>query len=204
MPLDKFGEANRSNWDERVAGHWASDFYDIEGFKSGKSPLYQIDIDAVGDLTGKSLIHLQCHIGTDTLGLARLGADVTGIDLSGESVKAARRLSEESGGWRKRTDEFRSVCERGDGGGAGLSACRTGICHAGIGREAAWSRAQLSQTPLHVDGVPATRVLPAGGGRRSVPTTWASPCEKGDKRGAEQPPHPSPLPGGEGTRRSPL
>jgi SAM-dependent methyltransferase len=97
MPLGKFGEANRSNWDERVAGHWVSDFYDIEGFKSGKSPLYQIDIDAVGDLTGKSLIHLQCHIGTDTLGLARLGADVTGNDLLGKSVKAARRLSEESG-----------------------------------------------------------------------------------------------------------
>lgn len=97
MPLDRYGEANRANWDERVAGHWASEFYDIEGFKAGKPPLYQIDIDAVGDLTGKSLIHLQCHIGTDTLGLARLGANVTGIDFSGESINAARRLSEESG-----------------------------------------------------------------------------------------------------------
>ncbi len=96
-PLDKYREANRANWDERVPGHWDSDFYDIEGFIKGESPLYQIDIDALGDLTGKSLIHLQCHIGTDTLALARLGAEVTGIDFSGESIKAARRLSEESG-----------------------------------------------------------------------------------------------------------
>jgi 2-polyprenyl-3-methyl-5-hydroxy-6-metoxy-1,4-benzoquinol methylase len=97
MPLDKYREANRANWDERVEGHWTSDCYDIEGFRSGKSPLYQVDIDALGDLTGKSLIHLQYHIGTDTLGLARIGANVTDIDLSGESIKAARRFSEESG-----------------------------------------------------------------------------------------------------------
>ncbi len=96
-PLDKYREANRANWDERVPGHWASDRYDIEGFKSGRSPLYQIDVDALEDLTGKTLIHLQCHIGTDTLALARLGATVTGIDFSGESIKAARRLSGESG-----------------------------------------------------------------------------------------------------------
>ena len=97
MPLDRYALANRANWDERVPGHWKSDHYDIEGFKKGKSPLFQIDIDALGDLTEKTLIHLQCHIGTDTLALARLGAEVTGIDFSGDSIKVARRLIEESG-----------------------------------------------------------------------------------------------------------
>ena len=48
-PLDKYREANRANWDERVPGHWASDSYDIEGVKSGRSPLYQIDVDALAE-----------------------------------------------------------------------------------------------------------------------------------------------------------
>jgi SAM-dependent methyltransferase len=90
-------ELNRRWWDERVPIHVASDFYDVEGFKAGRSSLLPFVIEEVGDVAGRSLVHLQCHFGLDTLSWARLGAEVTGLDFSAPAVDAARSLATEAG-----------------------------------------------------------------------------------------------------------
>lgn len=91
-------EANRKRWDERVPLHLASDYYDLEAFRSGKDPLRPFELAEVGDVTGRSLLHLQCHIGLDTLSWARHGASrVVGLDFSEPAVEAARDLAAELG-----------------------------------------------------------------------------------------------------------
>ncbi|MGW1076123.1 class I SAM-dependent methyltransferase [Streptomyces sp. NPDC002537] len=94
---DHWRDTNRARWEERVAIHTGSDFYDLPGFRSGRNDLRGFEIDEVGDVTGKSLLHLQCHIGTDTLSWARRGARVTGLDFSAEAVAAARELAAGTG-----------------------------------------------------------------------------------------------------------
>ncbi|MET9336407.1 class I SAM-dependent methyltransferase [Nonomuraea sp. NPDC003804] len=88
---------NRANWDERVGIHLGSDFYDVEGFKAGGQPLRPFELAEMGDVRGRRLIHLQCHFGLDTMAWARLGAEVTGVDLSGKAVEAARAIAAECG-----------------------------------------------------------------------------------------------------------
>lgn len=90
-------EANRRHWDEVVPLHAASRFYDVESFLKGRSSLLPVERAEVGDVSGKSLLHLQCHFGMDTLSWARLGAEATGVDYSGEAIRKAMRLSEEAG-----------------------------------------------------------------------------------------------------------
>jgi 2-polyprenyl-3-methyl-5-hydroxy-6-metoxy-1,4-benzoquinol methylase len=90
-------DLNRSWWDERVPLHVASDFYDVEGFKAGANTLRPFELEEVGDPSGRSLVHLQCHFGLDTLSWARLGASVTGLDFSGPAVEAARSVAAETG-----------------------------------------------------------------------------------------------------------
>ncbi len=96
MDRDFNAEAvNRKHWDDVAPVHGRA--YDTGPLLSGGHLLDPVQVEELGDLAGKRLLHLQCHIGTDTLSLARLGAVATGIDFSGESLKVARRLSEESG-----------------------------------------------------------------------------------------------------------
>jgi SAM-dependent methyltransferase len=88
-------ESNRRLWNEATGHHVRSELYAVEEFKLGKSSLHSIELDELGDVSGKSMLHLQCHFGLDTLSWARLGARVTGVDFSDESIACARRLSEE-------------------------------------------------------------------------------------------------------------
>ena len=100
MPLDEHRRANRDNWDDRVPIHWVSPIYDTAGFIADPGRLsteVAFDAPCVGEVRGKRLLHLQCHMGKDTLSWARLGAEVTGIDFSEPAIGAARRLSAESG-----------------------------------------------------------------------------------------------------------
>lgn len=90
-------EANRDGWNKRTAVHKDSDFYDVAGFKKGASSLNQIELQELGDVSSKSLLHLQCHFGMDTLSWARLGAKVTGIDLSDDAIAFAEELSASTG-----------------------------------------------------------------------------------------------------------
>lgn len=100
MPLDEYRSANRANWSDRVAIHWEPGGYDAPRFIADPtrvSAVVEFDRRYLGDVSGRTLLHLQCHFGMDTLSWARLGAVVTGIDFSSEAVEAARRLAAESG-----------------------------------------------------------------------------------------------------------
>ena len=90
-------ETNRAMWDERVPLHVGSDFYDVASFRAGRTSLLPFEIDEVGDVSGRTLLHLQCHFGLDTLSWARLGATVTGLDFSPQAVEAATKLAAEIG-----------------------------------------------------------------------------------------------------------
>ncbi len=90
-------DQNEKMWDARVPHHIKSEFYDMEGFRNGKSSLSEIEANALGDVKGKSLLHLQCHFGQDTLSWARQGAIATGMDISGKAVTAARTINKELG-----------------------------------------------------------------------------------------------------------
>jgi SAM-dependent methyltransferase len=88
---------NKQAWDKRTRVHVESKFYDVDAFKAGQCSLNPLERALVGDVRGKSLLHLQCHFGLDTLSWARLGASVTGVDLSSDAIEQARSLAETLG-----------------------------------------------------------------------------------------------------------
>lgn len=96
-PLAKPYEENRRYWDMVTPVHVLSKMYNVDRFLAGRNTIPGFMLDEIGDVTGKSLLHLQCHFGMDTLSFARLGADVTGLDFSRAAVKEAGRLSKEIG-----------------------------------------------------------------------------------------------------------
>ncbi|QSB13411.1 class I SAM-dependent methyltransferase [Natronosporangium hydrolyticum] len=89
--------ANRANWDERVPIHAAGSYYDLPGFVAGNETLRSFERAEVGDVKGKTLLHLQCHIGLDTLSWARHGATVTGLDFSAPAMAVAAELAQQIG-----------------------------------------------------------------------------------------------------------
>ncbi len=94
-PQKEQRETNRQLWDSWTDLHEGSRFYDLDGFRAGGSSLNQLELEELGDVAGKSLLHLQCHFGLDTLSWARLGARVTGVDFSERAIELARSLSAE-------------------------------------------------------------------------------------------------------------
>lgn len=91
--MKDYKKINKESWNQRTTLHLHSDFYDIPGFRKGQSSLDNITFDLIGDITNKKLLHLQCHFGLDTLSLARLGAQVTGMDLSDKAIAEAKKLA---------------------------------------------------------------------------------------------------------------
>lgn len=89
-------EINRQSWNKRTEVHLKSAFYDLDNFLKGKSSLNDIELNLLGDIKGKSVLHLQCHFGQDSISLARLGADVTGVDLSDKSIDSAKQLAKQT------------------------------------------------------------------------------------------------------------
>lgn len=90
-------EGNRRAWDVWAEAHFGSEYYDVRGFLEGRNTLKQIEREALGDVTGQRLLHLQCHFGMDTLSWARLGARVTGVDFSPRAIELAERLAKQAG-----------------------------------------------------------------------------------------------------------
>jgi SAM-dependent methyltransferase len=98
--MERYLEDNRASWDERAPAHAASPDYGLERFvehPSFISDVVRFDLPRLGDVSGLRGVHLQCHIGSDTISLARLGARMTGLDLSPASLEQARRLAERTG-----------------------------------------------------------------------------------------------------------
>jgi ubiquinone/menaquinone biosynthesis C-methylase UbiE len=95
--MQKFFDANKNVWNKKVGYHLKSDFYDVADFRKSKNSLQFIELDELGDVRGKSMLHLQCHFGLDSLSWANLGAEVTGVDFSDEAIRTAKDLSAETG-----------------------------------------------------------------------------------------------------------
>lgn len=95
-----YQDVNRLVWDERATAHAASPDYAVAAFRADPehlSDVVRFDLPLLGDVSGLRGVHLQCHIGTDTISLSRLGASMTGLDFSGASVAQARELAAASG-----------------------------------------------------------------------------------------------------------
>ncbi len=98
--MDKYRATNLRNWESRVPVHAGSRDYDLAGLAADPNRLSRVvafDQPWLGDLTGLDVVHLQCHIGTDTVSLARLGGRVTGVDFSPAALGVARELATASG-----------------------------------------------------------------------------------------------------------
>lgn len=98
--MERYLELNRATWDERAPAHAASVDYGVQRFIDDPrfiSDVVRFDLPRLGDIRGLRGVHLQCHIGTDTVSLARLGARMTGLDLSSTSLEHARLLSQKAG-----------------------------------------------------------------------------------------------------------
>lgn len=89
--------ANEALWNAWTKVHEASEFYDLASFRAGGVRIRPYEIELVGDVTGRSLLHLQCHFGIDTLSWARLGASVTGVDFSADAIALAVSLATDLG-----------------------------------------------------------------------------------------------------------
>jgi SAM-dependent methyltransferase len=94
---NEYFSANKELWNQRTAVHKDSDFYNLKGFKAGETVLTPIEINELGEVKGKTILHLQCHFGMDSLDWARRGAKVTGVDLSDVAIEEARKLNDELG-----------------------------------------------------------------------------------------------------------
>jgi SAM-dependent methyltransferase len=84
---------NKHSWNQRVEPHLHSAFYDVAGCRNGKNVLNSIELDLLGDVSGRTLLHLQCHFGLDSLCLQRMGAQVTGVDFSDKAIETAISLN---------------------------------------------------------------------------------------------------------------
>jgi ubiquinone/menaquinone biosynthesis C-methylase UbiE len=90
---DNYLAINQQAWDAKTGYHAASDFYDVPGFLAGRNTLNAIELGLLGDVRGKTVLHLQCHFGQDTLSLSRMGAVATGVDFSGTAIAKGRELA---------------------------------------------------------------------------------------------------------------
>jgi ubiquinone/menaquinone biosynthesis C-methylase UbiE len=93
---ENYIEINRKSWNNRTDAHITSDFYDLNGFLKGNSSLNPIELQLLGTIEGKSILHLQCHFGQDSISLSRLGAVVTGVDFSDKAIAAAKNIAKET------------------------------------------------------------------------------------------------------------
>lgn len=136
-------DLNRANWNERAPLHLASREYAVRSYIDDPTRLSDVvsfDRERLGDLHGVKAVHLQCHIGTDTISLERLGAEVTGLDFSAAAIEGARDLAARA----KSTAVF--VEASVDGAVAALGAGHFDLVYTGIGALcwlpdiAAWAR----------------------------------------------------------------
>lgn len=89
-------EINKKSWNNKIDTHLKSEFYDLDNFLKGKTSLNNIELEILGDVTGKTILHLQCHFGQDTISLTRLGAEVTGVDFSDKAIESAKKIAKET------------------------------------------------------------------------------------------------------------
>lgn len=93
LDKEEYLKVNRDTWNNKVDIHFDSAFYDNEAFNSGQNSLKEIELEILGDVKGKTILHLQCHFGQDTISFSRMGAITTGVDFSDKAIDKARELA---------------------------------------------------------------------------------------------------------------
>jgi ubiquinone/menaquinone biosynthesis C-methylase UbiE len=86
-------ESNQQGWNRRALAHLDSTYYNLDSFRAGKSSLRSLELAALGDVSGKDFLHLQCHIGLNAISWARLGANVTAVDFAEKALETGRDLA---------------------------------------------------------------------------------------------------------------
>ena len=94
--MEDYLKFNKESWNNRVETHVKSDFYFVEDFIQGKTSLKPVELALLGDVQDKEILHLQCHFGQDSISLSRLGAKVTGVDLSDKAIETAKDLAQKT------------------------------------------------------------------------------------------------------------
>ena len=92
---ENYIDINRNTWNEKTEFHIQSDFYNQKGFLNGENSLTPIELELLGNIKGKSILHLQCHFGQDTISFSRLGAKAVGADLSDNAIEKAREIAQQ-------------------------------------------------------------------------------------------------------------
>ena len=95
--MEDYYKINKEAWNARTKIQLHSSFYDLNKFKREVKSVPDLDLSLLGDVRGKSILHLQCHFGMDTLSLSKFGANVVGVDFSEEAIQRAKSLNEELG-----------------------------------------------------------------------------------------------------------
>ena len=95
--MEDYYKTNKEAWNTRTKIHLHSSFYDLNKFKREVKSVPDLDLSLLGDVRGKSILHLQCHFGMDTLSLSKMGANIVGVDFSEEAIQTAKSLNEELG-----------------------------------------------------------------------------------------------------------
>ncbi len=95
--MDNYISINKDSWNAKVEPHLKSDFYFVDEFLQGRSSLNSIELDLLGDIRGKKILHLQCHFGQDSISLSRMGAEVTAVDFSDKAIAAAKDMAKQCG-----------------------------------------------------------------------------------------------------------
>ena len=93
--MENYIDINRKAWNTKTEVHLTSEFYDVESFLKGNNTLKEIELELLGNVKNKSILHLQCHFGQDTISLSRMGADVTGVDLSDKAIASAQQFAKQ-------------------------------------------------------------------------------------------------------------
>lgn len=92
--MDNYIKVNKELWNQRTEVHYDSEFYDQKGFEEKRNSLNKIELEILGDIKGKSVLHLQCHFGQDTISLAEMGAEAIGVDFSDKAIEKAKETAE--------------------------------------------------------------------------------------------------------------
>lgn len=93
--LHYYFKMNQNAWDKKTPVHFASPLYNVDEVKKGGTSLNKIEIDDLGDVSNKRILHLQCHFGLDSISLTKMGAEVLGVDFSTMAIEQARKLAKE-------------------------------------------------------------------------------------------------------------
>lgn len=97
MNPDQYIDINKKHWNQKVEPHVNSSFYRTQEILDGENSLNEIELKLLGNIEGKRILHLQCHFGLDTISLARMGAEVTGVDFSEQAIEKATQLARSIG-----------------------------------------------------------------------------------------------------------